>query len=84
MSSDSGMDSSSALKVDDEQFTPTRQPDTPRNRATGRPIIAPALHHTTFTTKRLDEMVAWYELAVGLIPVFYGEDAAWPSSAPAP
>ena len=38
--------------------------------------IAPALHHTTFTTKRLDEMVAWYERAVGLVPVFYGQDAA--------
>lgn len=36
-----------------------------RNRATNRPVIAPKLHHTMFTTKRLDEMVAWYELAVG-------------------
>ncbi len=77
MSSDSEMDSSAALKVDDEQFTPTRQPAAPRNRATNRPVTAPALHHTTFTTKRLDEMVAWYERAVGLVPVFYGEDAAW-------
>ena len=33
----------------------------PRNRATGLPIIPPRLHHTTFTTLRLDEMVAWYE-----------------------
>jgi hypothetical protein len=53
------MDSSPALKVDDEQFTPTREPETHRNRATGRPVIAPKLHHTTFTTKRLNEMVAW-------------------------
>ena len=77
MSSDSEMDSSAALKVEDEQFTPTQQPAAPRNRATNRPVTAPALHHTTFTTKRLDEMVAWYERAVGLVPVFYGEDAAW-------
>jgi catechol-2,3-dioxygenase len=47
------------------------------NRSQGRPIIAPKLHHTTFTTKRLDEMVAWYENAVGLIPAFYDENAAW-------
>jgi catechol 2,3-dioxygenase len=49
----------------------------PTNRATSRPIIAPKLHHTTFTTLRLDEMVAWYENAVGLIPAFYEEQAAW-------
>ena len=49
----------------------------PTNRAQGRPIIAPKLHHTTFTTLRLDEMVAWYELACGLIPAFHGEEAAW-------
>ncbi|HEX4056917.1 MAG TPA: VOC family protein [Galbitalea sp.] len=49
----------------------------PTNRATHRPIIAPKLHHTTFTTKRLDEMVAWYENAVGLIPSFHFEEAAW-------
>ena len=77
MPGDPAMGSSRALKVDDEQFTPTRQPESRRNRATNRPVIAPRLHHTTFTTKRLDEMVAWYELAVGLVPVFYGEDAAW-------
>jgi catechol 2,3-dioxygenase len=49
----------------------------PTNRATHRPIIAPKLHHTTFTTMRLDEMVAWYENAVGLIPAFHFEEAAW-------
>src|ERR1700722_14583413 len=47
----------------------------PRNRATGRPIIPPRLHHTTFTTLRLDEMVAWYEKGAGLLPVFYGDGA---------
>ena len=77
MPGDPAMGSSRALKVDDERFTPTRQPETRRNRATNRPVIAPELHHTTFTTKRLDEMVAWYELAVGLVPAFSGEDAAW-------
>ena len=49
----------------------------PTNRATHRPIIAPKLHHTTFTTKRLDEMVAWYENVAGLIPAFHFEEAAW-------
>src|ERR1700753_1417780 len=49
----------------------------PTNRATHRPIVAPKLHHTTFTTLRLDEMVAWYENAVGLIPAFHFEEAAW-------
>ncbi|WP_374947303.1 VOC family protein [Agreia sp.] len=47
------------------------------NRATSRPIVAPKLHHTTFTTLRLDEMVAWYENAVGLYPAFHGDQAAW-------
>jgi catechol 2,3-dioxygenase len=49
----------------------------PANQATNRPIIPPKLHHTTFTTKRLPEMVAWYENAVGLIPAFYSDEAAW-------
>jgi catechol 2,3-dioxygenase len=80
MSGDPAMDSSPALKVDDEQVAPTRQPETRRNRATNRPVIASKLHDTTFTTKRLDEMVVWYKLAVGLVPVFYGEDAAWLSN----
>ncbi len=61
-------DAATAAKVDEETFTPTREPDVSPNRATNRPIIAPKLHHTTFTTLRLDEMVAWYEKAVGLIP----------------
>ena len=77
MSTDTALESSSAEKVDEQQFTPTQEPQTPHNRATGRPVIAPTLHHTTFTTMRLDEMVAWYELAVGLVPAFYDEHAAW-------
>lgn len=47
------------------------------NKATGRPINPPKLHHTTFTTMQLDNMVAWYELAVGLIPAFHNDEAAW-------
>jgi len=72
--------SSEAVQVDEENFTPTTQPQPPRNRATGRPVIPPRLHHTTFTTLRLDEMVAWYEKVAGLLPVFYGEGAAWLSN----
>ena len=67
----------SAVIVDEIAFTPTAEPQNPQNRATGRPVIAPKLHHTTFTTKRLDEMAAWYEKVAGLVPAFYGHDAAW-------
>jgi catechol-2,3-dioxygenase len=42
-----------------------------------RPVIAPKLHHTTFLTLKLDEMVAWYEKVAGLTPVHYAEGAAW-------
>ncbi len=49
----------------------------PSNRATDRPIAAPKLHHATFTTLRLDEMVEWYGVALGMHPAFLGEDAAW-------
>ena len=77
MPDDTPTASSAALKVDEEQFTPTTKPQPPRNRATGRPIIPPALQHTTFTTLRLNEMVAWYEKVAGLVPAFYGADAAW-------
>ena len=51
--------------------------DVVTNKATGRPIIAPKLHHTTFTTLRLEEMVAWYQNAVGLYPAFQNNEAAW-------
>lgn len=47
------------------------------NKGNRGPIIAPKLHHTTFTTKRLDEMVAWYETVAGLTAVFRGERGAW-------
>jgi catechol 2,3-dioxygenase len=42
-----------------------------------RPIIAPKLHHATFLTLKLHEMVAWYEKVAGLTPVHYSEGAAW-------
>lgn len=48
-----------------------------KNLAPSEPIIAPTFHHTTFTTLRLDEMVNWYALVVGLHPVFHNVSAAW-------
>lgn len=42
-----------------------------------RPVIAPKLHHSTFLTLKLDEMVAWYETVAGLTPVHYSDGAAW-------
>ena len=39
MSSDATTEPSTALKVDEEHFTPTTEPQAPRNRATARPII---------------------------------------------
>lgn len=77
MSNDTATESASAVKVDDEEFAPTTEAQRPRNKATGRPIIAPILHHTTFTTLRLDEMVAWYEKVAGLVPAFWNDQAAW-------
>ena len=29
------------------------------------PVIKPALHHVTFKTTRLDEMMAWYGTVLG-------------------
>ncbi|MFL1380802.1 VOC family protein [Nocardiopsis protaetiae] len=43
-----------------------------------RPIIAPKLHHSTFLTLKLDEMVLWYQKVAGLTPVHYAPgEAAW-------
>jgi catechol-2,3-dioxygenase len=80
MSNETATDPSETVKVDEEQFTPTTEPQAPLNRANARPIIPPVLHHTTFTTLRLDEMVGWYEKVAGLLPVFWGEGAAWLSN----
>ena len=40
-----------------------------KNKGERGPVIAPKFHHTTFTTRRLDEMVKWYEDVAGLRPV---------------
>ncbi len=48
----------------------------PTNRRTA-PIIPPKLHHATFLTLKLDEMVTWYRIVAGLTPVHYSESAAW-------
>ncbi|MFB9074518.1 VOC family protein [Citricoccus parietis] len=45
-----------------------------------RPVIAPRLHHATFLTMKLDEMVSWYEKVCGLTPTFYSEVGAWLSN----
>jgi len=42
-----------------------------------RPVIPPKLHHATFLTLKLHEMVAWYEVVAGLTPVHYSDGAAW-------
>ena len=42
-----------------------------------RPIIPPKLHHATFLTLKLHEMVSWYEKVAGLTPVHYSAGAAW-------
>lgn len=74
------MSSETTLKVDEETSAPTTAPQTSPNRATGRPPVAPRLHHTTFTTKRMDEMIAWYEKALGLLPLFSSPEASWLSN----
>lgn len=42
-----------------------------------RPVVAPKLHHATFLTLKLHEMVEWYEKVCGLTPVYYFEGGAW-------
>ncbi len=49
----------------------------PENRAVNYPVNPPVLHHTTFTTLRIDEMVEWYGRVCGLHAVFHFEGAAW-------
>lgn len=48
-----------------------------KNKGMHGPVVAPKFHHTTFTTKKLDEMVEWYAKVAGLRPVFHGEGGAW-------
>lgn len=47
------------------------------SNAKQRPINVPQLHHATFMTLDIDAMVRWYELVVGMQPVYYAEHAAW-------
>jgi catechol-2,3-dioxygenase len=40
-------------------------------------MIKPKLHHVTFKTTRLDEMIAWYETVIGAKVQFRDRSAAW-------
>ncbi len=40
-------------------------------------MIRPKLHHVTFETTRLDEMIAWYETVIGAKVQFRDHRAAW-------
>ena len=41
------------------------------------PVIKPALHHVTFKTTRLDEMMAWYGTVLGGTINFKDDHNAW-------
>lgn len=40
-------------------------------------VVRPTLHHVTLKTGRLEEMIAWYELVLGLDRQFVFEQGAW-------
>ena len=40
-------------------------------------IIKPALHHVSLKTTRLDEMIAWYSVAVGASVIYRDKTNAW-------
>ncbi len=42
--------------------------------------IRPVLHHVTFRTRRLDEMLEWYATVLGARVLFRNEVAAWTSN----
>lgn len=42
-----------------------------------RAVAKPVLHHVTFKTTRLDEMIEWYGKVVGMVPNFRDSVAAW-------
>jgi hypothetical protein len=42
-----------------------------------RDMIKPKLHHVTFKTSRLDDMIAWYETVIGTKVQFKDKTAAW-------
>ncbi len=41
------------------------------------PVLTPPLHHVNLKTTRLQEMIDWYGLVVGLQPTFQYEGGAW-------
>ena len=41
------------------------------------PIIKPSLHHVTFRTSRLQEMIDWYAKVIGVTVTFQDEYNAW-------
>ena len=41
------------------------------------PVIKPALHHVTFKTTRLDEMMAWYGTVLGGTVNFKNDRNGW-------
>ena len=43
-------------------------------------IIRPALHHVTMRTSRLQEMIDWYALVIGVKVTFKDQHAAWTSN----
>jgi catechol 2,3-dioxygenase len=43
-------------------------------------MIKPKLHHVTFKTSRLGEMIAWYETVIGVKVLFKDQVAAWTSN----
>jgi catechol-2,3-dioxygenase len=44
------------------------------------PMIKPTLHHVTIKTSRLDEMIQWYALVVGVKVQFRYGAGAWMSN----
>ena len=42
--------------------------------------IRPALHHVTFKTSRLQEMIDWYKKLIGVEVTFQDENNAWTSN----
>jgi catechol-2,3-dioxygenase len=40
-------------------------------------MMRPKLHHVTFKTTRLDEMITWYETVIGAMVQFRDRSAAW-------
>lgn len=43
-------------------------------------VTKPVLHHVTFKTTRLDEMIEWYGNVVGMVPNYRDSVAAWMSN----